>query len=67
MLDQVEERLLSPLDVIEDDDERPSCRRLLEGLADRPGDLLCRDLRLGLARSVRMMVAAASWAGIASS
>ena len=36
-LDQVEEGLLAPLDVVKDDDER---RLLLEQLAERPGDLI---------------------------
>ena len=39
MLDQVEEGLLSPLDVVEDDDERSG---RLEQLAEGPGDLLTR-------------------------
>ena len=39
MLDQVEERLLAPLDVVEHDDER---RLLLEQLPERPRDLLRR-------------------------
>ena len=46
VLDQVEERLLAPLDVVEHDDER---RLLLEQLAERPGDLLRRRARLRLA------------------
>ena len=41
MLDQVEEGLLSPLDVVEDDDERSG---RLEQLAEGPGDLLTRRL-----------------------
>ena len=45
VLDQVEERLLAPLDVVEHDDER---RLLLEQLAERPGDLLRRRPRLRL-------------------
>ena len=48
VLDQVEERLLAPLDVVEHDDER---RLLLEQLAERPGDLLRRRPRLRLARA----------------
>ena len=36
-LDELEKRLLAPLDVVEDDDER---RLLLEQLPKRPGDLL---------------------------
>ena len=52
MLDQVEERLLAPLDVVEDKDER---RLLLEQLAERPGDLLRRRpcLRLPQERTDR--------------
>ena len=46
VLDQVEERLLAPLDVVEHDDER---RLLLEQLPERPGDLLRRRSRLRLA------------------
>ena len=42
VLDEVEERLLAPLDVVEDDHQRPLRRRLLERLAERPGDLLRR-------------------------
>ena len=38
LLDQVEERLLAPLDVVED--ARRAARLLLEQLAERPGDLL---------------------------
>ena len=49
MLDQVEERLLAPLDVVEDDHQRPLGRSLLERLAERPGDLLGRRRRLRLA------------------
>ena len=45
MLDQVEERLLAPLNVVEDKDERGL---LLEQLAERPGDLLRRRPRLRL-------------------
>ncbi len=45
VLDQVEERLLAPLDVVEHDDER---RLLLEQLPERPGDLLRRRPRLRL-------------------
>ena len=45
VLDQVEERLLAPLDVVEDDDERPLRRGLLQRLAEGPGDLLRRRRR----------------------
>ena len=48
VLDQVEERLLSPLNVVEDADERFSLRLLLEQLAERPGDLLGRGALLSL-------------------
>ena len=47
-LDEVEEGLLAPLDVVEDDDER---RLLLEQLPERPGDLLGGGPRIGLAES----------------
>ena len=50
MLDQVAQRLLAPLDVIEHDHERPLSRSLLQRLAERPGDLLRRDRRLALAQ-----------------
>ena len=55
MLDQVEERLLAPLDVVEDDHERPLRRSLLQRLAEGPGDLLrrCRRLRLAQQRADR--------------
>ena len=49
VLDQVAERLLAPLDVVEDDHERPLGRRLLQRLAKGPGDLLRRCRRLALA------------------
>ena len=42
MLDQVKERLLAPLNVIEDDDQRPLRRSVLQRLAEGPGDLLGR-------------------------
>ena len=42
VLDQIEERLLAPVDVVEHDDERPSHSDRLEQLAERPGDLLDR-------------------------
>ena len=35
-------RLLAPLDVVEDDDQRSLGRRMLQRLAERPGDLLGR-------------------------
>ena len=45
-LDQVEERLLAPLDVVEADHER---RLLLEQLPERPGDLIRARALLALA------------------
>ena len=45
LLDEVEERLLAPLDVVEHDHER---RRLLEQLAERPRDLVGRGRRVPL-------------------
>ena len=48
MLDQVEERLLAPLQVVEDDHQRPVCRGVLERLAERPGDLVRRRRRVRL-------------------
>ena len=55
MLDQVEEHLLAPLDVVEDDHQRPFRRGVLQGLAERPRDLLrrCRRLRLAEQRADR--------------
>ena len=49
VLDQIAERLLAPLDVIEHDHQRPRCRSLLQRLAERPGDLLRRRRRLAFA------------------
>ena len=49
VLDQVEERLLAPVKVVEDDDERPLPCRLLQCLAKRPRDLLGGGRRLRLA------------------
>ena len=49
MLDQVEERRLAPLDVVEHDHERPLLRRVLHGLAEGPRDLLGRSRRVALA------------------
>ena len=51
-LDEIEERLLAPLDVVEDDDQR---RLLLEQLAERPGDLVSArcDVRLTEQRADR--------------
>ena len=42
MLDEVEEDVLTPLDVVEDDDERLLGRYRLEQLAERPRDLVGR-------------------------
>ena len=67
MLDQVEERLLAPLDVVEDDDHRPLRRGLLERLAEGPGDLLRRRRRPVSPSSERIATAAASSEGDMSS
>jgi hypothetical protein len=48
VLDQVEERVLAPLDVVEHDREWTVRRRLLERLADRPRDVLRRRVRVRL-------------------
>ena len=64
MLDQVEERLLAPLDVVEHDDER---RLLLEQLAERPADLLRRRPASDSPSSERIAAAAAGSVGSASS
>ena len=64
MLDQVEERLLAPLDVVEHDDER---RLLLEQLPERPGDLLREVPASDSPSSERIAAAAAGSAGSASS
>jgi hypothetical protein len=50
VLDQVEERLLTPMKIVDDDDERLLARRLLERLAKGPGDLVRRRRRLRLAQ-----------------
>ena len=50
VLDQVEERLLAPLDVVEHDHQRLLCRGVLQRLAERPCDLLRRRRRLRLAQ-----------------
>ena len=68
VLDQVEERLLAPLDIVEDDHERPLRRGLLQRLAERPGDLLRRRGRVASRpSSERIAAAAASSAGCRSS
>ena len=48
MLDELEERRLGPVDVVEDEDERPLARTRLAELAEEPGDLRCRRRRLGI-------------------
>jgi hypothetical protein len=50
VLDQVEERLLAPLDVVEDDDERPLCRGPLHGFSEGPCELLGGGRRVRLAQ-----------------
>ena len=68
VLDQVVERLLAPLDVVEDDDQRSLGRSLLERLAERPGDLLApRSARRVSPSSERIAAAAASSGGSTSS
>ena len=47
MLDEVEERRLGPVDVVEDDDERPPARERLEQPPDRPEALLLAGGPLG--------------------
>ena len=42
MLDQVEQCLLGPLDVVEDEHERPLARGRLDELAERPRELVGR-------------------------
>ena len=42
MFDQVVERLFAPLDVVEHDNQRSLCRRVFQGLAECPRDLLGR-------------------------
>ena len=51
LLDQVEERLLAPVDVVEDDDERSLGGCLLERLAERPRDLLRPSSRVSSRRA----------------
>ena len=46
MLDQLEQRLLGPVDVLEDEDQRPRVGQLGGPLARRPGDLLLAALGL---------------------
>ena len=42
VLDEIEERVLGPVKVVPDDDERPFARRLFEQAPDGEGDLLLR-------------------------
>jgi hypothetical protein len=42
VLEQLEEDVLAPLNVVEDDDDRPLGRDRLEQLAERPRDLVRR-------------------------
>ena len=46
MLDQLEQRLLAPVHVLEDEHERLRLRELLRPRAGGPGDLLLRALAL---------------------
>ena len=64
VLDEVEERLLAPLDVVEDADER---RLLLEQLAEGPGDLLGRRRPRRLPSRERSAAAASGSGGRPSS
>ena len=64
MLDQVEERLLAPLDVVEQNNER---RLLLQQLAKRPSDLLADVPASDSPSSERIAAAAAGSDGNASS
>ena len=63
-VEEVEKRLLSPVDIVEDDHQR---RLLCEHPAERPGDLFRRRPVLGLASSDRSAAAAAGSEGNASS
>ena len=63
LLDQVQERFLAPLEIVEEDHERALCRRLRENLADRPGDLVGRCGRVRLAEERADRAAAASSSG----
>ena len=47
MLDEVEERRLGPVDVVQDDHERPLAGQALELVPDRPEGLLGRPRRVG--------------------
>ena len=63
LLDEIEERLLGPLDVVEDDDERPARGGVLERLPERAGDLVGGDDGLGLAEQRPDRCASASSGG----
>ena len=55
MLDEIEQRLLPPVQVVEHADERLLLRFLLEQLAEAPGDLVrrCAHLRFPEQRAQR--------------
>ena len=53
MLDEVEERALGPLDVVEHDDERPRAGDLLDQPSDRPGRALVLGDRIDDADRLR--------------
>ena len=50
VLDELEERRLRPVDVVEDEDERPLARARLAELSEEPGELGRRRRRLGVER-----------------
>jgi AAA ATPase domain/Adenylate and Guanylate cyclase catalytic domain/zinc-ribbon domain len=50
VLDQVEQRLLAPVQVVEDTDERPLLRLLLQQLAEPPSDRARRGCMIALAK-----------------
>ena len=50
MLDELEERRLGPVHVVEDEDERPLARARLAELAEEPGELGRGRRRLGVER-----------------
>ena len=54
MLDQIEQRLLCPVQVVEHADERALPRLLLEQLAEAPRDLVCRGRGLASPSSERI-------------
>ena len=59
VLDQVEQRLLGPLDVVEDEHERLLARDRLDELAERPGELVGRATRPSPSSSARSGAASA--------